>query len=107
MECREYRKEYRAFLEDTLKERETEKLLKHLGACLACMEELRIQYLLIEGMKRLESGGTFDINSDFKRMLGLRRKRALRGRQARTALYASLFAAILVSYYFMICGILI
>ena len=107
MECRDYRKEYRDFLEDTLAERETEKLLKHLAGCNACMEELRIQYLLIEGMKRLESGGTFDINSDFERMLGMRRKRATRGRKLRYTVYAVLFAAVFVSYYFMIHGILI
>ena len=107
MECREYRKEYRDFLEDKLGERETEQLLKHLSSCNACMEELRIQYLLIEGMRRLESGGTFDIKFDFERMLTVRRKRAAHAGQIRTAVYATIFAAIFVSYYFLICGILI
>jgi len=107
MECRDYQKEYRDFLEDTLDERKTERLLKHLSSCSACTEELRTWYLLTEGMRRLESGGTFDITSDFERMLGTRRKRALHARQARTLFVMILFSAILVSYFFMICGILI
>ncbi len=107
MECRDYQKEYRDFLADTLDERETEQLLKHLSKCANCMEELRTWYLLIEGMRRLESGGTFDITSDFERMLTGRRKRAAHARQIRTAVYTMLIAAVLVSYYFLICGILI
>lgn len=107
MECREYRKQFRAFLEGSLTDRETEQLLKHLSTCGGCMEELRTWYLLIEGMHRLESGGTFDITSDFERMLSMRRKRSAHARQMRMAFYTLLFAAILVSYYFLISGILI
>lgn len=69
MECREYRKLIQPFLKNSLDERKTKELLKHIDECPACYEEMRTEYLVVEGLKRLESGQNFDLNTEFDLML--------------------------------------
>lgn len=65
MDCREYRTNIRAFIKDELDAKKTIRLIRHIDTCAECKEELKIQFLVFEGLKRLENGGTFDLNKDF------------------------------------------
>lgn len=44
--------------------RQADEFFKHMDSCEGCKEELRIQYLISEGMARLEDGKGFDLNKE-------------------------------------------
>lgn len=69
MVCVEIQRKIAAFLENELDERETEEFIKHMKECASCKEELAIQYLITEGMRRLEDGNTFDLNRELREKL--------------------------------------
>ena len=104
--CRVYRKNYGMFLNGKLEGKECRQLLRHIEECAECREELRIQYLLQEGMFRLEHGGTFDINSDFERMLADAQKE-VRQESRRKMFYRGLMIVFVgITYYFVAIGII-
>ena len=39
------------------------------GGCPACMEEMSVQFLVAEGMKRLEDGGSLELEGELKYLL--------------------------------------
>lgn len=65
MNCRDYRALMQPFLADELEEKKTKQLLTHLNDCQECKEEIKIQYLVKEGMERLETGRSFDFQKEF------------------------------------------
>jgi len=55
-----------AYIENKLDERDMEAFLSHIEKCEECREELAIQYLITEGMRRLEDGSAFDLNKELR-----------------------------------------
>ncbi len=104
-ECRSYRKNFSRFLNGKLEGKERRALLKHVEECEECREELRIQYLLQEGMFRLEHGGTFDINSDFERMMEEMQKESKQEIRRAWFFRVAMCVFLGVTYYFLGIGI--
>lgn len=77
------------FLTDRLDSSDLSDFLAHLDACPDCQEELSTQYLLYEGMARLETGGPFDLEKELEEV-----KRAARKRLARRQRLLSTAAAL-------------
>lgn len=77
------------FLTDSLSVPDLSDFLAHLDECPACQEELSTQYLLYEGLTRLETGGTFDLEKELEEV-----KRAARKRLARRQRLFSIAAAL-------------
>ncbi len=80
MTCKEADKIIPFFLDDDLDNQELSDFLNHIDACPECKEELTIQFLVREGMQRLEDGDTINLKNeldsiirDAKRKLKLRR----------------------------------
>ena len=69
MDCKEFRGLIRAFLDDSLDEFRLAEFLDHYDECEDCRDELRIQYLIYEGLERLESGDTFDVDKDLAHLM--------------------------------------
>lgn len=69
MDCKEVQKNIAAFLDEELSGKQAGKFLHHIEQCPECKEELSIQYLVREGMVRLEEGGSFDLNKDLKTLI--------------------------------------
>lgn len=69
MECLKNQQKIAAFLNDQLDDAQTEAFVTHTENCSLCKEELAIQYLVTEGMNRLEDGGAFDLNGELKEKL--------------------------------------
>ena len=65
MDCIDYRTKMIPLLNKELEWNDASKLLKHIMQCPQCREELRIQYLLIEGAHRLGHGGLFNLEKDY------------------------------------------
>lgn len=81
MDCKKTQKSIQDFIEDRLEGKELEIFLQHVETCENCREELSIQYLITEGMQRLEKGSTFDLQKELeqkiegaKKKIGVRRR---------------------------------
>lgn len=57
------------FVKKNLSDIESMRLIKHTEVCKECKEELKIQFLVREGLKRLETGGNFNLEKDFEGQL--------------------------------------
>ena len=78
MDCKEFNGLIQDFLNDRLDEMKLSEFLSHIEECEVCRDELRIQYLIYEGLARLEEGATFDVDkdlSDYMQLQRLQRKR--------------------------------
>ena len=64
MICKEIEKMIPSFLEDDLDTDDLREFMEHVERCNDCMEELSIQFLVTEGMSRLESGNVFDLQNE-------------------------------------------
>ena len=62
--CKDYEKLIPDFLASKLDSEETEKFIAHIEQCQECMEEVSIQFLITEGMNRLEDGNTFELSKE-------------------------------------------
>lgn len=61
MNCKETEKMIPVFLQDDLDNRELEQFINHIKDCPECIEELSIQFLVSEGLERLEAGNNFNL----------------------------------------------
>ena len=52
-----------AYLEDSLDAKELQGFLDHIEHCPECKEELTIQFLISDGLKTLETGDNYDLQS--------------------------------------------
>ncbi len=75
MDCKEANRMIPDFLEHSLGNRELRLFMDHISVCKDCKEELSIQFLVQEGMVRLEEGDSFDLQQELERILEDARKR--------------------------------
>lgn len=66
MTCKEAEKMIPLFLEDELDTEDLHEFMEHIEKCGECKEELSIQFLVSEGMARLETGNVFDLQNELK-----------------------------------------
>lgn len=72
MNCKEIEKLIPKFIKNECTQAEEEMLLAHIKTCPDCKEELTIQFLLDEGLNRLEAGESFDLNAELEKRLAAR-----------------------------------
>ena len=64
MDCKDAEKKIPYFLQDELDGDGLEEFLEHVETCPECKEELSIQFLVTEGLERLESGNNFNLQKE-------------------------------------------
>lgn len=64
MNCKEAERKIPSFLQDELDGSQLEEFIAHVEACPECKEELSIQFLVSEGLERLESGNNFNLQEE-------------------------------------------
>lgn len=64
MTCKELEKMIPLFLADDLDTDDLREFLEHIDQCEECEEELTIQFLVLEGLSRLEAGNVFDLKNE-------------------------------------------
>lgn len=75
MECREFERLIPGFLKRELDYPALKRFYEHRESCGECREELSIQFLVAEGMQRLEEGNAFDLQFELgQRLEETRRK---------------------------------
>ena len=73
MTCKEVEKWIPLFLRDDLDTDDLREFMEHIDKCEECREELSIQFLVQEGMARLEAGNVFDLQNELKHRMNGRR----------------------------------
>lgn len=63
MDCKETEKMIPMFLQDDLNNRALGQFIEHIKGCPECTEELSIQFLVSEGLERLEAGNNFNLQN--------------------------------------------
>jgi hypothetical protein len=64
MDCKEFEKMIPDFINRKLDYFELKNFSRHLEDCDSCREELVIQFLVSEGIQRLEEGDAFDLQKE-------------------------------------------
>lgn len=67
--CKEFEKLIPEFIAQELEYRTLKRFCSHAKTCTDCHEELDIQFLVSEGMVRLEEGDAFDLNRELDKRL--------------------------------------
>lgn len=75
MDCKEFERLIPDFISDNLEYKNLKRFNKHMEHCENCREELTIQFLVTEGMHRLEDGRAFDLQKELSRQLEVTKKR--------------------------------
>ena len=75
MNCKEFEKNIPDFISGKLGFLTLQEFGEHMEKCPGCKEELVIQFLVTEGMQRLEDGDAFDLQKELEvRLLEAKRK---------------------------------
>ncbi len=69
MTCKEFEKIIPDYMQKKLDFMAEKQFVEHLHACPTCREELNIQFLVEEGLVRLEDGRAFDLQKEIKELL--------------------------------------
>ena len=64
MDCKQVEKMIPQFLDDDLTTEELREFMEHIENCTDCKEELTIEFLVSEGLVRLENGTVFDLQKE-------------------------------------------
>lgn len=64
MDCKEFEHLITDYIDRKLDYRQLMEFKKHMENCENCKEELTIQFLVTEGMARLEDGSAFDLQKE-------------------------------------------
>ena len=75
MECKEFEGLIPDFVDKKLDYATTKLFLEHINSCTQGKEELNIQFLVNEGLIRLEEGEAFDLQKEMRELLGTARKK--------------------------------
>lgn len=69
MDCKDFERLIPDFISDRLKYQDLKSFCEHMEYCEDCKEELVIQFLVTEGIQRLEGGNAFDLQGELKERL--------------------------------------
>lgn len=98
MNCKEFEKLIPGFIERRLDYPALKKFSEHMEQCENCREELVIQFLVTEGVQRLEDGGAFDLQKELDQRLHETEYRILRhGRMLRLGVVMEIAAGCLLA----------
>lgn len=100
MDCKETRRSIRKFLKDEMDDNTAYEFVEHIHSCSECMEELTVEYLLFEGIRRLENADDIDVKSELEEKL----KRILKQKKMREQLKAGLFLVVAVFACILLLG---
>ncbi len=74
MDCKQAEKIIPSFLRKDLEGRKLAQFVEHIEDCPECREELSIQFLVTEGMEKLEEGNSFNLQEELHERMEEARK---------------------------------
>jgi len=101
MDCREFQNLIPIFLDNKMNKKQAESFFEHFDSCEECKEELRIQYLISEGMVRLEDGKSFDLNKELDVKIEATKKAIKRRSRINMVVYSLEVVGILAVFFIL------
>ena len=99
--CAEIQKNISAFIENELDSSETLAFVDHVRNCESCMEELSVEYLVLVGVKRLDSASAFNLNQELEELIEYNEQRARQKKQTSFFIFVGALLAAIVGGYFL------
>ncbi len=104
--CKQVEKMIPSFLKGEMDKRTEKQFLFHVDRCQSCHEELSIQFLVTEGMQRLENGDTFDLNKELRMRMQTQKRHLHLLDSLQKGLYATQAVAILAAVLILLIVVL-
>ena len=102
MDCKESERLIPDFISGKLDFQDLKRFTGHIDYCEDCREELTIQFLVTEGVQRLEAGDAFDLQKELRQRLEESKRRV---RVHDTFLRAGLFLEVAAAGFLAACFI--
>ncbi len=87
MDCKEFAAKTPLWIADELFGKEANRFMEHMEACDECREELHIQFLVKEGMERLENGESFNLEEELITKVDKYKKRLIHQHKMNVVIY--------------------
>ncbi len=87
MSCKEFIHLIPMWLDDKLDGKRAVRFFEHMDTCEDCREEMQIQFLVKEGTARLESGASFNLDSELSDKMVRYKKRLRRKHTENVIIY--------------------
>ena len=98
--CEEVQKNIPTFIAGNMESKDTLAFIRHIRSCKACMEELSVEYLVLVGVKRLDSASAFNLNDELEDLMLRNEKKARRRKNISIAVFIiSILIAIIGGYF--------
>ena len=100
LSCDAVQKNIPMFIENKLDSLDTFSFVEHVRNCKACAEELSVEYLVLVGVKRLDSASAFNLNKELDELIARNTEKAKKKRRlSRIVFLAAIFLAIVGGYF--------
>lgn len=98
--CEEVQKNIPTFIAGNMESKDTLAFIRHIRSCKTCMEELSVEYLVLVGVKRLDSASAFNLNDELEDLMLRNEKKARRRKNISIAVFIiSILIAIIGGYF--------
>ncbi len=100
MECSECEKKIADFIDRKLDSKDTLAFVKHVQLCDKCKEEFSIEFLVVNGLRKLDSAEAFDLQRELEELISS----SVEWAEGRKRLYReitlfAIFAAMIAGYF--------
>lgn len=100
LQCADYEKQIKAFINKELDYKDTLGFVEHISSCEQCKEEFSIEFLVVNGLKKLDSAEAFDLQRELDELVESSVEWANdRKRIYREIMLFAVFAAIIGGYF--------
>ena len=101
LSCEYVQKNVHLFINDKLDSDDTIGIIEHLKECPDCMEEFSIEYLVIEGVNRLDNASSFHLQNELDNKLSVNEEHALFKKSISFWLFAGFIIIAIVGGYYI------
>ena len=100
LQCMECEKKIKPFIDRKLDYKDTLDFVNHISSCEKCKEEFSIEFLVVNGLKKLDSAEAFDLQKELNELITTSVDWANdRKRIYREIMLFAIFAAIIGGYF--------
>lgn len=99
--CEDIQRNIPAFIGGNMESKDTLSFIRHIRTCKTCMEELSVEYLVLVGVKRLDSASAFNLNKELDDLLTRNENRAKRKRNVSVIVFIAAILLAVIGGYFL------
>jgi hypothetical protein len=101
LECEEVQKIIPKFIDGRTDSNQSLAFIRHIKGCKACMEELSVEYLVLVGVKRLDSASAFNLNDELDDLITRSETKAKRTKNISFLIFVLFILCAIVGGYFL------